>query len=93
MFSNNETLDPDKRIIKVVDFGISGYCKNNITERTDAGTMKCMPPEWHSRELMNADPAGDIWQLGLIFYMILFNKYPFEGEAEEGYLNIIANKW
>lgn len=42
---------------------------------------------------MNADPAGDIWQLGLIFYMILFNKYPFEGEAEEGYLNIIANKW
>lgn len=42
---------------------------------------------------MNADPSGDIWQLGIIFYMILFNKYPFEGEAEECYMNIIANKW
>lgn len=61
LFSNSLTDDPNKWEIKVVDFGISGYCKNNSAERTDAGTMKCMPPEWHSREQMNADPAADIW--------------------------------
>jgi serine/threonine protein kinase len=31
--------------IKVVDFGIAGICKGNEKERTDAGTIRYMPPE------------------------------------------------
>lgn len=77
----------------MVDFGISGYCKNNSTEWTDAGTLKFMPPEIHNRTQVNADPAADIWALGVIFYMVLFDEYPFEGEGEELFQNIINCKW
>ena len=38
MFMNSDYDDPMMRQIKVVDFGISGYCKNNQAETTDAGT-------------------------------------------------------
>jgi serine/threonine protein kinase len=31
--------------IKIVDFGISGRCKGNQGERTDAGTIRYMAPE------------------------------------------------
>ncbi len=40
-----------------------------------------------------ADPAADIWAMGIILYMVLFNKYPFEGDGETLTKNIIGAKW
>jgi len=31
--------------------------------------------------------------MGVIFYMVLFDRYPFEGEGDILTKNIIANKW
>lgn len=52
-----------------------------------------MPPELLNRDQINADPAADIWAMGVIFYMVLFDRYPFEGEGDILTKNIIANKW
>jgi len=37
--------DKDHKMIKIVDFGIAGFCLNNLKEKTDAGTYKYMAPE------------------------------------------------
>jgi len=29
---------------------------------------------------MRADPGTDVWALGIIFYIVLFNEYPHRGE-------------
>jgi serine/threonine protein kinase len=62
LFSNKEKLE-----IKVVDFGIAGYCHNNRGEITDSGTAKYMPPEVLSRKDLQASRAMDIWACGMLF--------------------------
>jgi len=70
-------LDANNRV-KVVDFGISGICKNNTKEQNDYGTTRYMAPEQHMGD-MRADPGTDVWALGIIFYITLFNEYPHKG--------------
>ncbi len=43
---------------------------------------------------MRADPATDVWALGIIFYILLFNQYPHNAEGEgELEKKIIANEY
>lgn len=37
--------DKSRELIKVVDFGIAGFCKGNSKDKTDAGTQRYMAPE------------------------------------------------
>lgn len=83
LFSNKEKLE-----IKVVDFGIAGYCHNNQGETTDMGTVKYMPPEVLSKKDTQASRAMDIWAWGIILYAMLFNKMPFTGQKPEVIRNI-----
>lgn len=79
----------DKRHVKVVDFGIAGKCQNNKGERSDAGTIKFMPPEMHSGENNFASPGIDVWALGVILFCMLFGQYPFDEEDEEELIKTI----
>lgn len=87
MFSDKEKLE-----IKVVDFGIAGYCHNNQGEMTDAGTVKYMPPEVLSRKDLQASRAMDIWAWGVILYALLFNKMPFSGNSKADLIKSIVKK-
>ena len=75
LFSDIETLE-----IKVVDFGIAGYIRNNIGEDTDFGTVRYMAPEVLSNKDKKASRAIDIWAWGVILYTMLWNKFPFSGK-------------
>lgn len=70
-----------KTKIKLVDFGISGMCKGNISERNDAGTLRYMPPEVLLDYNSNANPAMDIWAIGVMLYCMVFDRFPFNGDT------------
>ena len=40
----------------------------------------------------NAYPQSDIWSLGVIVYLMLLGKHPFEGDTLEALFNNIKNK-
>ena len=72
-----------KTRIKIVDFGISGRCKGNTAEKTDAGTIRYMAPEVLDGSDIKANPAIDLWALGVMLYCMRFYKFPFTGDTSE----------
>ena len=68
-----------KQKIKIVDFGISGRCRGGVGEKNDAGTYKYLPPEFYDNH-STASPSLDIWSIGVMLYLMLFKKFPFDGE-------------
>ena len=40
----------------------------------------------------NAYPQSDIWSLGVIVYLMLLGKHPFEGDTLEALFDNIKNK-
>jgi len=69
--------------IKVVDFGISGMCKGSQAEKNDAGTLRYMPPEMLHDDMSTANPALDVWAIGVMLYCMVFDKFPFNGETPD----------
>ncbi|XP_059133956.1 serine/threonine-protein kinase 17B isoform X2 [Peromyscus eremicus] len=73
--------------IKIVDFGMSRKIGNACELREIMGT-----PEYLAPEILNYDPittATDMWNIGIIAYMLLTHTSPFVGEDnQETYLNI-----
>ena len=58
----------DYKQIKIVDFGIAGFCKNFLKEKTNAGTFKYMAPEVLKGDVNLANPAMDVWSLGMMMF-------------------------
>jgi len=42
--------------LKIVDFGIAGFCLNYLKEKTDSGTFKYMAPEVLKGDINLANP-------------------------------------
>ena len=42
-----------------------------------------MPPEVLSGESNAADPAIDVWAIGIMMYMMLYGEYPFRGSTPQ----------
>lgn len=68
--------------IKLTDFGLCIIKKyKDDVYRTDAGTMKFKAPEIFLRHDYNE--SIDIWSFGVLIYVLLIGKYPFDGNKEE----------
>ena len=65
--------------VKIVDFGIAGF----KGQTTDSGTVRYMSPELLDRSKIAALPGIDVWALGVIFYLVLFNRFPFLGSSRD----------
>jgi serine/threonine protein kinase len=79
--SNIVFARPESNEIRVVDFGISGlhgplYNK----DKSIAGSLKYMAPEVLSGKNTSADPAIDIFSLGVILFSLVVGHLPFEGD-------------
>lgn len=83
---------PSRKVVKIVDFGISGmYSLGNTLsgERSDAGSLHYVAPEILTRSDNRANPALDIWSLGCIFYAMLTKQLPFVGTRKEVITKIV----
>jgi len=69
-------MDPYMKKVKIVDFGISGVKGDS----TDYGTVRYMAPEILDRSAIKAHAGIDVWAMGVILYIVLFNRYPFPGD-------------
>jgi serine/threonine protein kinase len=50
---------------------------NTFKDKTDAGTFKYMAPEVLKGEINLANPAMDIWAVGMVMFIMLFGYHPF----------------
>jgi serine/threonine-protein kinase len=73
----------ERRLVKVLDFGISKivqmteqYVTANLSR---FGTVPYMSPE-QLRDTSTADARADLWSLGVILYESITGRCPFEGE-------------
>ena len=65
----------------MVDFGISGlHGPFNNSDKSLAGSLKYMAPEVLTGKNTSADPAIDIYSMGIILYALVTGRLPFEGD-------------
>jgi len=65
--------------IKVIDFGTAKLFKKQKMERTLIGSPYYIAPEVLNR---NYNEKCDLWSCGVIFYILLSGKLPFNGEED-----------
>ena len=65
--------------MKLVDFGLATNIHKK-KRKSVVGTPYYMAPEMIEG---NAYPQSDIWSLGVIVYLMLLGKHPFEGDTLE----------
>ena len=78
MFKENlEEQDESPDNIRIIDFGLSKYSKNDDqNDKLDHLFLKCGTPGYISPEILNCNPAllvsekCDIFSLGVIFHMM-----------------------
>jgi serine/threonine protein kinase len=75
-------MDKEQTHLKIVDFGIAGFCLNFLKEKTDAGTFKYMAPEVLKGDINLANPQMDIWAVGVMMFLMLFGYHPFLTKKE-----------
>jgi len=71
------------RKVKVVDFGIAGMCKGGQGENNDAMTLRYATPEMLKSNNSKANPAQDVWTIGIMLYAMLFSCMPFDGTTKD----------
>jgi tetratricopeptide (TPR) repeat protein len=81
------TMQEDKAIPKVIDFGIAKATSHRLTEKTlytgfreFVGTPEYMSPDQAELNGANVDTRTDIYSLGVLLYEILTSGRPFDGE-------------
>jgi len=81
------TMHDDKRVAKVIDFGVSKAIGQQLTEKTlftnfaqMIGTPLYMSPEQAQMSGLDVDTRSDIYALGVLLYELLTGTTPFDRE-------------
>ncbi len=94
------TLTGDKRLTKIIDFGIAKALLGKLTEKTlhtqldrMIGTPHYMSPEQTRPGAMALDGRSDVYSIGVLQYQLLSGSLPFdyrEGEASD-YVHLLGD--
>lgn len=68
------------RILKLIDFGLSKRYRKGQVLKEPVGTLYSMAPEVLSGSYTK---ACDMWSIGVIAYMMMSGKMPFDGISEQ----------
>ncbi|KAM3131244.1 hypothetical protein pb186bvf_016702 [Paramecium bursaria] len=71
----------DKKVVKIVDFGIAGMALQTNNDKLNVGTLRYMAPETLNKTYNKIGPSIDVWALGVILFVMLFGHMPFDGET------------
>ena len=72
----------NKNILKIIDFGLSNYNKNDIFLSTPCGSPYYASPEMIDGKKYNGNLV-DIWSTGIILFAMLCGYLPFEGQSND----------
>ena len=75
--------------IKIIDFGTSKIFEKTKKEKTVVGSSYYIAPEVLNQ---NYNEKCDVWSVGVILYMTLVGRAPFDGVTDEEILKNIKNK-
>ena len=82
------TLQDDRPVPKIIDFGIAKATTHTLTERTlhtevgaFVGTPEYMSPEQAEMTGLDIDTRTDVYSLGVILYQLLTGALPFGAET------------
>lgn len=75
----NIIIDPDTKIIKLIDFGFAVYSTKPL--KLYCGTPSYMAPEIISKKEYIGPPV-DIWTCGIAYYTMLSGCFPFAAHTE-----------
>ncbi|KAL3693103.1 hypothetical protein R1sor_006754 [Riccia sorocarpa] len=75
--------------IKVIDFGLSTYFKQDETFEDVVGSPYYIAPEVLNKKY---GPEADVWSAGIILYILLSGIPPFWAENEDAIFNLILNQ-
>jgi calcium-dependent protein kinase len=74
--------------VKIVNFEISTKFKKGVHLSEKIGTPYYIAPEVLERRY---DPKCDVWSCGVIAYICLYGKAPFEGASDNEILKRVKN--
>ena len=78
----NILLTNNNTILKIIDFGLGNFYKNNQLLKTSCGSPCYAPPEMIKEENYNG-ALSDIWSSGIILYLMLCGNLPFYHEKND----------
>lgn len=76
--------------IKLIDFGFA----EKFNDEDSALTNYCGSPNYIAPEIVRREKftcKSDVWSLGVLLYMLMFNMFPYEDDTFESLLKKIAN--
>ena len=89
----NILITNDNTFLKIIDFGLSNFYKENELLKTACGSPCYAPPEMIKEEKYNG-ALTDIWSSGIILYLMLCGKLPFYHEVNDiMYEKILSGKF
>ena len=82
IFKKNNTATEDLYDVKLIDFGIAKKLDINNKKMDDKikGSLYYMAPEVFGKK---SDEKCDIWSCGVVLYLLVIGKYPFNGKDQK----------
>ena len=89
---DNIVFDEKNFSIKLVDFGFSKIINTDFLEVISCGTPSYLAPEGILK--LNCNTLGvDTWASGVVYYCLLFLRFPFYGETDKIlYMSILKDE-
>lgn len=88
---SNIHFEPDRRLIKLMDFGIAAIDRGPLSTETGqdiVGTPHYMPPEQLCGKPL--DKRSDLYSLGVVLFQLISGRLPYRGETVEAVIDAIS---